>query len=93
MIYAFAELTVTDPKSLDAYRLKASEALARHGGKVEAASADSTALDGNPGIPDVAALLSFPNRAAAMAWIEDPDLADIHALRRSAGASDITLLG
>lgn len=93
MIYAYASLTVTDPEALAAYREKAGAALALHGGKVETATADATAIDGTPPIPDAAALLSFPDRDSALGWINDPALADVHALRRSAGASDIVLLG
>lgn len=93
MIYAYAKLTVTNPDALNAYREKAAEALARHGGKVESASKDFTVLDGSPDQPDTAALLSFPDRAAALAWANDPDLAALHELRRSAGGSDILLLG
>ena len=93
MIYAYAKLTVTNPEALTAYRAKAGEALARHGGKVEHATAETSVLDGAPEQPDVAALLSFPDRDAALAWANDPDLKDVHALRRSAGGSDIILLG
>lgn len=93
MVYAYAMLTVTNPDALAKYRDLAGEALARHGGKVEAASGEFTALDGAPDAPNVAAILSFPDKAAAVAWAEDPDLKDIHALRQSAGASDILLLG
>lgn len=93
MIYAYAKLTVNNPGALSAYREKADAALARHGGKVEHATADTTALDGAPDLPDVAALLSFPDKAAALAWAGDPELGAIHDLRRSAGASDIVLLG
>jgi uncharacterized protein (DUF1330 family) len=93
MIYAFAKLTVTNPDKMAAYREKAGEALSKHGGKVEAASGAVTTLDGNPSLPDIAALLSFPDADAAHAWINDPSLAEVHALRRGAGASDIVLLG
>lgn len=93
MIYAYAKLTVTDKEALASYREKAGPALALHGGKVEQATADATALDGKPDIPDVAALLSFPDKASALGWINDESLKDVHALRRSAGASDIVLLG
>lgn len=93
MIYAYAKLTVTYPEALNAYREQAAEALARHGGKVESASKDFTVLDGSPDQPDTAALLSFPDRDAALAWANDPDLAALHELRRSAGGSDILLLG
>ncbi len=93
MIYAYAKLTVTNPDALAAYRDVAEAALAKHGGKVESAAREFTVLDGAPNAPDVAALLSFPDREAAIAWSNDPALADVHALRRGAGGSDILLLG
>ena len=93
MIYAYAMLTVTNPDALVEYRDVAGAALAQHGGKVESAAREFTVLDGAPEAPNVAALLSFPNKEAAIAWSTDPNLADVHALRRSAGASDILLLG
>ena len=93
MVYAYAKLTVTNPESLAAYRDKAGPALARYGGKVEQASKETIALDGAPDLPDVAAILSFPDRASAEGWINDPNLADVHDLRRNAGGSDIVLLG
>lgn len=93
MIYAYAQLTITNPNALAEYRDVAGEALAKHGGKVESASGEFTVLDGAPEAPGVAALLSFPDKDAAVAWANDPELADVHALRRSAGGSDILLLG
>lgn len=93
MIYAYAEITVTNPEALAKYRDVASAALAKHGGKVETTAREFTVLDGVPDKPSVAALLSFPDRDAAIAWSTDPELADVHALRRGAGASDILLLG
>lgn len=93
MIYAYAKLTVSNPDALTKYRALAGEALARHGGKVEQGSGEAIALDGQPDLPDVAAILSFPDKPSALAWINDPDLVEIHALRRSAGGSDIVLLG
>lgn len=93
MIYAYAKITVQNPDALAAYREKAGEALARHGGKVEHASAETMALDGAPEMPDMAAVLSFPDKDAALAWANDPDLKDVHALRHAIGGSDIVLLG
>ena len=93
MIYVYAKLTVKKPEALEQYREVAGAALAKHGGSVQSASGEFTTLDGAPDAPDVAALLSFPDRDAALAWANDPDLADVHALRRSAGGSDILLLG
>jgi uncharacterized protein (DUF1330 family) len=93
MIYAYAKLTITNPSSMDAYREQAGAALARHGGAVVAASKDLEALDGQPDAGDISAILSFPDREAAFAWINDPELTEVHALRRNAGQSDILLLG
>jgi uncharacterized protein (DUF1330 family) len=93
MIYAYAKLTVTNPEALAQYRDVAGAALEKHGGKAVAAAGEFTVLDGAPDVPNVAALLSFPDKEAALAWINDPEIADVHDLRRSGGESDILLLG
>ena len=93
MIYAYAKLTVTNPQALGQYRDVAGPALAKHGGKVESAAKEFTVLDGAPDVPDAGVILSFPDKAAAVAWANDPALEHVHALRRSAGGSDILLLG
>jgi len=93
MIYAYVKLTVNNPDALASYRDVAGPALAKHGGKAESASKEFTVLEGSPDQPDMAAILSFPNKESALAWANDPELKDVHALRRSAGGSDILLLG
>lgn len=93
MVYAYAKLTVTTPEILAQYRDKAGPALAKHGGAVVQAGGDTIVLDGAPDLPDVAAILSFPDKDSALAWINDPELVEVHNLRRGAGASDIVLLG
>ncbi|MEO0831246.1 MAG: DUF1330 domain-containing protein, partial [Pseudomonadota bacterium] len=84
--YAIVTLKISDPERLAAYRDKAADALARHGGEVLHASKDLIALEGEPALPDMAAVLTFPDRTAAMAWKEDDTLQDIHALRQGSGA-------
>ena len=74
-----------------AYREKAGAALAKHGRKVKVVTPAATALDGAPSVPDVAVLLSFPDAATALAWINDPEIADLHDLRRSVGETEILL--
>ncbi len=93
MIHAIARLTVTDPDMLAAYRAQAGEALSRHGGAVITATPNPTLLEGTGPTPNMMALLSFPDRDAAIAWIDDPDLAPVHAKRNAAGSSEILLLG
>ncbi|GAB5435952.1 DUF1330 domain-containing protein [Falsiruegeria mediterranea] len=92
MIYAVFKANLKNPQALGEYREQAGAALAKHGGKVEHATPSAQALDGAPSLPDVAALLSFPSAEAAQSWIDDPELADLHALRRSAGETEILLL-
>lgn len=90
--YAFVTLDVTDTDKLAAYREKAGDALAKHGGKVLQASASPTMLEGDRAAPEMAVVLEFHSREAAENWRADPDLAAVHQLRLQAGATSITLL-
>jgi len=91
-VLAVVSLRITNPESLESYRGKAADALARHGGTVVEASRELTVLEGHPVVPDALAIVQFPDRDAAQAWIGDPELADIHALRRGSGSSEIILM-
>ncbi len=93
MIYAYVNLTITDPDALAKYRENAGAALARHGGKPLVSAKETTVLEGSPTQPSVAVILEFSDRDAALGWINDREIADVHALRRAAGQSDILLLG
>lgn len=89
--HAIAMLRVTNRDSLALYREQAGAALARHGGEVVQATPEPKILEGSPTLPDIMALLRFPDRASAEAWRADPDLADVHALRVGSGTSEILL--
>ncbi len=91
MIYVTAQLNIENRDTLDEYRSKAGPAMARHGGTVVASVPGPTLLEGKDG-PDIAALLSFPDRDAALAWINDPEIANVHALRQASGRSQILLM-
>lgn len=91
-VQALAMIAVTDKTTLGAYREKAAEALAKHGGSVVAADPEPLVLEAANDAPNIVALLSFPSADAAKAWREDPDLADIHALRNKGGKSTIVVL-
>lgn len=90
--HAIVKLHITKPESLAAYREKAADALAKHGGAVLQASRELEVIEGEADLPDMAAILAFPDREAAFAWINDPELADVHALRKGCGCSSIILL-
>lgn len=93
MIYVVAKLDITNPQALTEYREVAGPALAKHGGKPVAGAGATTVLEGGASAPDTAAIFTFSDKESALAWINDPELADVHDLRRSAGTSDILLLG
>ena len=92
MVHAFVQLTITNPETFAAYREKAGAALAKHNAQVVQSSRDLLALDGDPALTDVGVILAFESREKAEAWINDPDLAETHQLRRDAGSCNITLL-
>lgn len=92
MVYATVYMNITDMDIFGEYRTKASDALAKHGGKVEASVKAPTVLDTGLPQPSVSALLSFPTKEAALAWRQDPELQDVHGLRNGAGDSSIILL-
>jgi len=93
MIYAYANIIVTTPESLAAYKEKAGDALAKHAGRVVQATAQQTVLEGRRSETGIGAILEFDTAEGAKAWINDPELSDVHALRRGAGQSTITLMG
>ena len=73
------------------YKKVAAKALAKHGGTVVVPTTDPELLEGNLKQDNPILILSFPTSKAARAWRDDPELADIHALRR-AGADMSFLL-
>ncbi len=96
-IYAVAQINVTNPEKLAQYREHAAQALTKHNGQIVTAGAIQEYLEKNSDIqdsnaPDIAALLSFPDKEAALAWKNDPELQEIHALRNLGGKSTIYLL-
>ena len=90
--YAYVNLTITNPDRFAAYRERAGDALKKHGGAPLEVSKESEVIEGTATAPTVAVILTFPDRAAAKAWINDPELAEVHALREGSGTSTITLL-
>lgn len=90
--YAFVNLTITNPDSFAAYRERAGDALKKHGGVPLEVSKDPEVIEGTATAPTVAVILTFPDRAAAKAWINDPELAEVHALREGSGSSNIILM-
>lgn len=93
MVHAIVQLTINNPESMAAYREKAGAALKKHNATVVQSSQNLSVLDGNHTLPDIGVILAFEDAEAARAWINDPELAETHQLRRDAGVCNITLLG
>ncbi|WP_368186459.1 DUF1330 domain-containing protein [Aestuariibius sp. HNIBRBA575] len=90
--YAIVTLTVNDAETLAQYREKAGAALAKYDAKPLHVSPDATVIEGDITAPDVTVILTFPDRDKALGWINDPELANVHALRRGSGTSNIILM-
>lgn len=92
MIHAIVKLTITDAEKFAAYAERAGEALKKYNGAPIAQSKSPEVIEGDVVAPSRAVVLTFPDKESALGWINDPELAEIHALRTGAGKSEIILL-
>jgi uncharacterized protein (DUF1330 family) len=77
-------LNLFDLAQNDLYRLysrRSPEAVARHGGRVVALGRLDEALAGDAGPRHIMILVEWPSREAFRAFLDDPDLTDLHPLR------------
>lgn len=88
--YVLAQLEIRDFETMVEYQKLADAGEAKHGGSAIAGGSDSVILEGEK--HGMAVLLKFPDRESALAWFNDPELTEIHALRNKAAKSTITLL-
>lgn len=90
--YALVTITVDHPETFAAYRQAAGPAMAKHKAEPLAVSSEAKVIEGDGPAPNVTVILSFPDRDHALAWINDPEIADVHERRRASGASRIVLM-
>ena len=89
--YVTVQIAMKDAEAFDAYRKVAGPALGKHGAKPVSAGQAEVLHDAGIGIaPSV--LLEFADADAARAWIADPQIADVHALRNKGADVTLTLL-
>ena len=93
MIYVYLDMNITSPETFDQYKEIAADAKGKHGCSVLSIGKDNFTLDGRQNAPNIAVILSFPDKASALAWINDPELTHVHDLRRKAGLNSMTLIG
>ncbi|WP_424983602.1 DUF1330 domain-containing protein [Maritalea sp. S77] len=87
--YALITLVVKDQEKLAAYLKVGGPAVAKHEGKAIAGGPGSLSLQ-TPHGETRGVVLEFPTPDHLTAWLQDPELAEVHALR-NAGA-DTTIL-
>ena len=87
--YALVTLVVKDAEKLAAYQAVGGPAVAQHEGKAIAGGPQTVALQ-NPHGPTKGVVLQFPTAEHITNWLEDPELAEVHAMRDA--AADVTIL-
>ena len=74
--------SLKDEATFGEYRKVAAEALAKHRVNIVFPPSQTATIDGDDS-PKAIVLLSFPTKAAAQAWRDDPELQDVHAMRNA----------
>jgi uncharacterized protein (DUF1330 family) len=90
MVYAIAQLTITDRATYDRYQQRFMGVMKRFKGQVLAADESPTVVEGAWDRQKVV-LLAFPDEAAFREWAESPEYLEI-AKDRKAGSDAVILL-
>jgi uncharacterized protein (DUF1330 family) len=78
-------------KALAEYRRRNTDQVAAHGGRFLVRGGDVEVLEGGWD-PLRVVVMAFPDRAAARAWYDAPEYAELRALRRRVSDTDIILV-
>lgn len=87
--YALVTMVVKDSEKLNQYLAVGGPAVAKHSGKPVAGGPNAMPLQ-EPHGPTRGVVLAFPSSDNVTEWLDDPELADVHALRNA--AADVTIL-
>ncbi len=90
MVYAIAQLSITDRATYDRYQARFMSVMRRYKGRVLAADESPKVVEG-VWDRDKVVLLSFPDEAAFREWAESPEYLEI-AKDRKAGSDAVVLL-
>ena len=82
--YILADVTVTDPDKMAAYRVWSSQAMQEHGAEILVRGGDFEVLEG-PWTPGRLVILKFADRAAAKAFYDSQTYTHARTLREGAG--------
>ena len=87
-VYVIVNVEVKDPAAYERYRAGVPALIAKHGGEYLVRGGKPEVLEGSWNLSRVA-LLRFPDRAAAMAFMEDPEYRPLKELRHRVANTDI----
>lgn len=90
--YLIADVTVTDDSWVPDYAAKVHDIVARHGGRYLSRSGNVDTLEGTPLGGTLVALIEFPSKEAARAFIADPDYAPFAEARKAGSRGNFHLL-
>jgi len=91
--YIVAQLDVKNTDWQKAYGPKAGALVQKHGGKVIAGAGYALErLEGKQPLPGVMFILEFPSAEQAKAWYNDPEYAQLIALRQTGAEANIVVL-
>ena len=88
--YFVCTMSIHDPATYRKYTALTPPTVARHGGKFLTRGDLVTTHEGDP-FTERMVLLDFPDRAAALAWYNDPDYQDAAKFRRAASKGRMLL--
>jgi uncharacterized protein (DUF1330 family) len=86
--YVIVNVNLKDPAAYEAYKQAVPALIARHGGEYLVRGGAHEVLEGSWN-PTRLVLFRFPDRAAARAFLADPDYAPWKALRERIATTDI----
>lgn len=84
-VYLIAEVTVINDAWVGPYAATVHDIAARHNGRYLSRSGNIETLEGTPRDVSLIAVIKFPSRQDAMAFVKDPDYAP-HAKARQDGS-------
>lgn len=90
MVYAFAQLTITDRAAYDRYQARFMGVMKKFKGRLLAADEHPQVVEGQWD-RDKVVLLEFPDESAFREWAESPEYTEI-AKDRHAGSNAVVLL-
>jgi len=90
--YVVVQLAPKDDATLQQYFKVGGAAVKKHGGYPIAGGAGKKVIEDNGGGVPAHVLLAFPDAESVDAWMGDPDLAEVHALRRAGAVTTMTML-